>query len=281
MGKKKTLAGFAHHQFITLSISKPSLSHYVVALPSGRGEASPRRSDLFILFEVYWRLAFKTWLCFHQQAWFFSDCSFQHHINASLDLCHFSSFPTSPLGDSHAIISVSAGSLPDHFKSDCGADTLPSSRRAWPPVSSPSTNHHLSKHVMSLWWFYCPCSTSPQPVVINTSVSCLIFMIALQAASRRAANKKCEKLRNAIPARHLKMLIVLLFFFFDWRIHCHHPATNWTWRHSLIRNPDTLILFNLIYFKQSLFFLSKGNKASRATPEVAWRRLKVWYQVFQ
>lgn len=91
----------------------------------------------------------------------------------------------------------------------------------WPAVS----NHYLSKCVVSVRWFYCSSLTSPQPVVINTSVSRLIFMIPLQAASCRAAkeNRHWETLSWADISR------CWLFSCFVFLLQLTYPLPPPTW----------------------------------------------------
>lgn len=65
------------------------------------------------------------------------------------------------------------------------------------------------------------------------------------------SSQRETQLRNTI--RHLKTLIVPLCFSFSTDVStAHRPATKWTWRRSLVQSPDTLFLFDLIYFKQSV-----------------------------
>lgn len=76
-GRKKTLAVFAHHRFITMFSSSPSLSHYVVVLPHSQCKTSPRHTDFFAHSEVYWRLALKTLCrCHHRPRFFLLVCFF-------------------------------------------------------------------------------------------------------------------------------------------------------------------------------------------------------------
>lgn len=95
--------------------------------------------------------------------------------------------------------------------SHCEADVLTSSRRAWPPVSSPSANHYLSKCVVSVWWFYCPCSDVSQ--ACGYKYQCVMFDIYDPTSGCIPQSSQWEtQLRNTIPGRHLKLLNVLLCF---------------------------------------------------------------------